>query len=183
MLLILLGLLITTIWTFYRHKTKKMYGVPEIIMNSILGLSLGALFLVVGSVLSGTNVPIETTTTEYELVNMGDTTYADVHGNIHGSAFLVRGTISTDLSAGFSYYQKEDSGYTLKTAKATQSVIKYSNETPKVVVEQTYCKRSNPKGPTIGLLFFEMCETEKEYTHYTFYIPEGSIVERFNLGE
>lgn len=180
MLFIILGLAIAVIYCIFCRDD--LY-VTEMVAFGFIGTLLGFIVCFTLSVIAGPNVPIETTTTEYELVNMGDTTYADVHGNIHGSAFLVRGTISTDLSAGFSYYQKEDSGYTLKTAKATQSVIKYSNETPKVVVEQAYCKRSNPKGPTIGLLFFEMCETEKEYTHYTFYIPEGSIVERFNLGE
>lgn len=179
MLFIILGLVIAIIYSL----CKKDLYVAEMVAFGFIATLVGFVVCFVLTVITGPNVPIETTTTEYELVNMGDTTYADVHGNIHGSAFLMRGTISTDLSAGFSYYQKEDSGYTLKTAKATQSVIKYSNETPKVVIEQAYCKRSNPKGPAIGLLFFEMCETEKEYTHYTFYIPEGSIVEKFNLGE
>lgn len=180
MLFIILGLAIAVIYCILN--SKDLY-VSEMVALVLTGILVGFVTCGIASAIAGPNVPIETTTTEYELVNMGDTTYADVNGNIHGSAFLVRGTISTDLSAGFSYYQEEGDGYTLKTAKATQSVIKYSNDTPKVVVEQAYCKRSNPKGPTIGLLFFEMCETEKEYTHYTFYIPEGSIVEKFNLGE
>lgn len=124
--------------------------------------------------------PMETTTTEYELVQMGDQTYANTNGLFSGVLFIRPVTINTNLDAGYSYYQKEGDGFALKTAGANNSTIKYINDTPKVVITSSHCVNET----SFGLWGFEnICDHTKIATWNTFYIPEGSIAEGFELGE
>ena len=93
----------------------------------------------------------------------------------------MHGYINSELAAGFSYYQKDGDSYQLKTANADQSIIKYTEDTPKVVIDTTYCVS------TLGNLFrpwtLDWCKAGSNTSHYTFYVPEGSIKENYNLGE
>lgn len=152
------------------------------ILGIMAGGLLGFLACMFASVLFG-HLPVETTHTEYQLVQVSDNVYGDTNGDIHGGLFLIHGNISTSLSAGFSYYQKVEDGYELKTAEATNSIIKYSNGTPRVVIEDTHCLRHTPEGPYLGLWFFDYCDPKVESIKYTFYVPDGSVHEDFNLGE
>lgn len=123
-----------------------------------------------------------TTTVEtHELVQVSDTVYSNTSGSINGNIFVIRGNIGTDLAAGFSYYQKEESGFTLKTVGAGNTTIKYTNDTPRIEVVRTYCPETE-KGLSIGPLFLNYCPIGGGNIWNTIYVPAGSIVESFQLG-
>lgn len=124
----------------------------------------------------------QTTTIEtHELVQVSDTVYNNTSGSIKGNIFVIRGSIGTDLAAGFSYYQKEESGFTLKTVGAGNTTIKYTNDTPRIEVTRTYCPETE-KGLSIGPLFLNYCPNGDNIWN-TIYVPADSIVESFQLGD
>lgn len=155
--------------------------VLEVLMGIMLGIACSFGFSTFSFALFDWFMsPMETTTAEYELVQMGDQTYANTSGMLSGGLFLRSGTINTNLDAGYSYYQKESDGFTLKTAGANNSTIKYTKDTPKVVITSSHCVNEM----SFGLWGFEnICDHTKIATWNTFYIPEGSIAEGFELGE
>lgn len=150
------------------------------------GIMFGALFgVIITVVMTVLNVafnwcPLETVTTTdtHEIVQISDQTYANTSGRI----FLIRGNISTDLSAGFSFYQKEADGFSLKTIEAGNTTVKYTNEQPRIETTHTYCPERENSFLSIGWLWINYCPVKGGNTWNTIYVPEGSIVESFQLG-
>lgn len=181
MIFIIIGFIGATI--YYKMYEGECFG--ELVLDWFIGILLGvACVLCFGLfcfLFDWFMSPMETTTVaEYELVQMGDQTYANTSGVFRGGLFLRSGTINTNLDAGYSYYQKEGNGFTLKTAGANNSTIKYTNDTPKVVITSSRCVNET----SFGLWGFEnICDHTKIATWNTFYIPEGSIAEGFELGD
>lgn len=153
--------------------------VADFIFGAILGTTLGLLAsLVIGGVFYPTTEPV-TVEEKNKLVQIDDTTYSDVSGTIRGGVFLVRGAVTTDLAAGFSYYVETDGGYTLRVAPADKSTIYYTDTTPRVEKVSRDCGTERVRLREFG---FQFCNTDLEGEHYDFYVPKGSIVESFQLG-
>ena len=150
------------------------------LMDAAMGVLFGAVVCLIATIFWGPYAPMETVTSEYELVQMSDHVYSDTEGHIGGGIFIISGKIDTELSSGFSYYQKDGDSYSLKTVDAGKSIIKYSNDKPKVVIEDIHCVK--PK-ETFSFWFLNIkCEGEDQM-HYTFYVPQGSVKENFSLGD
>lgn len=142
-------------------------------------LGAGILLLASGLGIAQTTSPTVTTTEEHELVQINDTSYTKTEGNIHGSIWVVSGSINSSLSSGFTYYQKEGDGYVMRTAESSNTIIKYTNSTPKIVTTSTYCTEKK----TLGLWGIEnYCPPESTHSENVIYVPEGSIVSNYTLG-
>lgn len=181
MIFIIIGFIGAIIFhKMYEYSEGVLLLALEMIVGIILGAACSLCFSCGSAALFGWFMsPIETTATEYELVQMGDQTYANTSGVFSGGLFLRSGTINTNLDAGYSYYQKDGDGFSLKTAGANNSTIKYTNDTPKVVITSSHCT----KKVGFGLWGIEnLCDHTKIATWNTFYVPEGSIAEGFELG-
>lgn len=153
------------------------------VLGALGGFGVAVIATVVGMTFGWGWGRLEPTTTieTHELVQVSDTVYGNTSGSINGNIFVIRGSIGTDLAAGFSYYQKEESGFTLKTVGADNTTIKYTNDTPRIEVTRTYCPELE-KGPSIGLLSLNYCPIGGGNVWNTIYVPAGSIVESFQLG-
>lgn len=138
----------------------------------MLGISLIAM------VLNWDHFDTATSIETHELVQISDHVYSNVSNSISGGVFLVRGSVGTDLSAGFSFYQKEVDGFSLKTVEASNTTIKYTDVTPRIESTHTYCLEEVHIRP----LWIGFCLTGN-ITRNTIYVPENSIVESFNLGD
>lgn len=156
-----------------------IYDVAEGLIGALMGLMVGALVCLIATIFWGPYAPMETVFREYELVQMNDHVYSDTEGHIGGSIFVISGKINTELSSGFSYYQKDGDGYSLKTVDASKSMIKYSDNKPKVVVDDVHCVK--PK-EFFSFWFMNIKCKDEDQMHYTFYIPQGSVKENFSLG-
>ena len=151
------------------------------ILNAISGGIIGTAVMLVISLIAmvfnwdyfDTATSIET----HELVQISDHVYSNVSGSISG-VFLVRGSIGTNLSAGFSFYQKEVDGFSLKTVEASNTTIKYTDVTPRIETTHTYCLEKVHIRP----LWISIC-LKGNIARNTIYVPENSIVESFNLGD
>lgn len=150
-------------------------------LDGLLGglIGVGILMLAIALGIAQTTSPTVTTTEEHELVQITDTSYTKTEGNIHGSIWVVSGSISSGLSSGFTYYQKEGDGYVMRTAESNNTTIKYTNSTPKIVTTSTYCTEKI----TLGLWGIEnYCPPESTHSENVIYVPEGSIVSNYTLG-
>lgn len=145
----------------------------------ILGAVVGLLVSVINCVTNPEFVPIESTITEHELVQVSDHFYADTNGYVAGGIFLIHGAINTSPESAFSYYEKQDDYFQLKTVEADKCIIKYTDERPRLVIEDTHETKSLP---ILGEWALFMSHNPAVKTTYTFYIPEGSIEESYSLG-
>lgn len=150
-------------------------------LDGILGGLIGSLILLlaIGLGIAQTTSPTATTTEEHELVQITDTAYTKTEGNIYGGIWMVSGSISSGLSNGFTYYQKEGDGYVIRTAESNNTVIKYTKSTPKIVTTSTYCTEKT----AFGFWGIEnYCPPESTHSENIIYVPEGSIVSNYTLG-
>lgn len=158
----------------------------ELVMGGLIGALVGGLITlgmtVICCIFNWGALDAVTTVETHELVQISDVTYSDISGNIGGNIFVVRGNIGTDLAAGFSFYQKETDGFSLKAVGADNTTIKYTDETPRIEVTRTYCPKLD-NGPSIGLLWINRCSVGGGNVWNTIYVPEGSIAEGFKLGD
>lgn len=186
MVFMIIGAIIGMVYAIYDGLdiVEKIGG---LLVDGMVGAALGLGVAVVATVASITFGwgwgKLESTTTieTHELVQVSDTVYSNTSGSIKGNIFVIRGSVGTDLAAGFSYYQKEESGFTLKTVGAGNTTIKYTNDTPRIEVTRTYCPELE-KGPSIGLLSINYCPIGGGNVWNTIYVPADSIVESFQLG-
>lgn len=161
------------------------WSVTGVVGGVLLGLPAGFIAaMFIGSIRTP-YLPQESSV-EHELVQIADQAYPNTHGYMHGSFFLAlgyaSGSASTDLEQSFTFYQKNGDNYTLESAPADKSVIRYTNDQPKVVYETAVCVWGENGGPKLDLWGFESCDTSKQYDRYIFYIPEGSIKANYELG-
>lgn len=132
------------------------------LLISVLVFLTALIFLVVpGSSIFLPDSPSEgqvNTVKETELIALQDNL------TINGAAFLFSGYIDEELQYLYLY----DNGYGMQynNIKAKNCYIKYTNDTPRVV-EWTLSNNNN----VINHLF---CPQK---TYYTFYVPEGSVIE------
>ena len=186
MVFIIIGAIIGIVYAIYDSRDV-IEAIAGLLLWGIVGATVGSsvTLLVTGVDMMfgwGWGRLEPTTTVEtHELVQVSDTVYGNTSGSINGNIFVIRGSIGTDLAAGFSYYQKEESGFTLKTVGADNTTIKYTNDTPRIEVTRTYCPELE-KGPSIGLLSLNYCPIGGGNVWNTIYVPAGSIVESFQLG-
>lgn len=157
------------------------YDFWEFISSAVLGMwltAIPALAYFVIQVSSNIVEPAEQLVASETLVNINDTSYSDTHGTIRG-LFYIYGSISTDNQQTFNYYVKQaDGSFKLKSAPASDSTIVYTDGAPKVESTNYVCER--------GKIIFEpwsIASCKEKPTTYKFYIPEGSIVEGYKLGE
>lgn len=158
------------------------YDFLEFVLDVILGLLIASIpALIYFGVQTNSNIvePVGQPAVSETLINMNDTSYADTHGTIRGGLFYIYGSISTDNQQVFNYYVKQSDGsFKLKSAPAAESTIIYTDGTPKVESTSYVCER--------GKIIFEAWSVagcnERPIT-YKFYIPEGSVVEGYRLGE
>lgn len=150
-------------------------------LDGFLGGLIGSLILLlaIGLGIAQATSPTTTTTEEHELAQITGTAYTKTEGNIHGNIWVVRGSINSGLSSGFTYYQKEGDGYVIRTAESNNTVIKYTNSTPKIVTTSTYCTEKTTLGPW-GIENY--CPPESTHSENVIYVPEGSIVSNYTLG-
>lgn len=150
-------------------------------LGGLSGGLIGAcvLLLAFGLGIARATSPTTTTTEEHELVQITDTAYTKTEGNIHGGIWVVSGSINSSLSSGFTYYQKEGDGYVMRTAESSNTTIKYTNSTPKIVTTSTYCTGEK----ALGFWGIEnYCPPESTHSENVIYVPEGSIVSNYTLG-
>lgn len=167
------------------NKSVDEWSATGVACGTAIGLMAGfAIAVFIGSIRTP-NLPQESSV-EHELVQIADQAYPNTHGGMHGSFFLAlghaSGSVSTDLEQSFTFYQNNGDNYTLESAPADKSVIRYTNDQPKVVHEYAVCVWGENGGPSLDLWGFKSCDTSKQYDRYTFYIPEGSIRTNYELG-
>lgn len=156
------------------------YDFWEFISDAVLGMCLAVIPVLIYIVIQGGNIvePVEQPAVSETLVNINDASYSDTHGTIRGM-FYIYGSISTDNQQSFNYYVKQaDGSFKLKSAPASDSTIVYTDGTPKVESTNYVCEK--------GKIIFEpwsIASCKEKPTTYKFYIPEGSIVEGYKLGE
>lgn len=150
-------------------------------MDVLIGLMVGALVVLFYLAIQAATSFVESVEQPVQsepLVNIADTSYPDTHGTIHGSMLYVYGSISTDNKQAFNYYVKQaDGSYKLKSAPASNSVIVYTDDSPRVETQSYKCER--------GEIIFEawsIAGCKEKPTTYKFYVPEGSIAESYRLG-
>lgn len=158
------------------------YGFWEFISSAVLGICFASIPVLIYfgiQICSNIVEPTEQPVVSETLVNINDTSYSDTHGTIRGGLFYIYGSISTDNQQAFNYYVKQaDGSFKLKSAPASDSTIVYTDGTPKVESTSYVCER--------GKVVFEpwsIASCKEKPTTYKFYIPEGSIVEGYKLGE
>lgn len=157
------------------------YDFWEFISSAVLGMCLAAIPVLIYIIIQSGNIvePAEQPVASETLVNINDASYSDTHGTIRGGLFYIYGSISTDNQQAFNYYVKQaDGSFKLKSAPASDSTIVYTDGTPKVESTNYVCER--------GKVIFEpwsVASCKEKPTTYKFYIPEGSIVEGYKLGE
>lgn len=160
----------------------KPYDLAEFIYYAILGLVAALIpIMIYFGIQVNSNIiePAEQPAVSETLININDTSYSDTHGTIRGELFYIYGSVSTDNQQAFNYYVKQaDGSFKLKSAPASDSTIIYTDGTPKVESTNYVCVKWNT--------IFEpwsIASCKEKPTTYKFYIPEGSIVERYKLGE
>lgn len=157
------------------------YDFWEFISDAVLGMCLAVIPVLAYIVIQSGNIvePAEQPVASETLVNINDASYSDTHGTTRGGLFYIYGSISTDNQQTFNYYVKQaDGSFKLKSAPASDSTIVYTDGTPKVESTSYVCER--------GKVIFEpwsIASCKEKPTTYKFYIPEGSIVEGYKLGE
>lgn len=177
MIPIILMFIIVTIVTMCVYDS---YDFWEFISSAVLGMCFALIPVLIYIVAQGGNIvePVEQPAVSETLVNINDASYSDTHGTIRGM-FYIYGSISTDNQQSFNYYVKQaDGSFKLKSAPASDSTIVYTDGTPKVESTNYVCER--------GKIIFEpwsIASCKEKPTTYKFYIPEGSIVEGYKLGE
>lgn len=153
-------------------------GVCSAMMGAVFGALASLVYLSIQVNINKVE-PVEQPVVSETLVNIADTSYSNTHGSIGGSTFYIYGSISTDNKQAFNYYVKQaDGSFKLKSAPASDSIIIYTKENPRVEVGTYKCERGTP--------IFEawsVSACEEKPTTYKFYIPEGSIAESYRLGE
>lgn len=159
----------------------KPWDAVDFVMNVVFGVMMGAIVVVIYLVFQTTSnivKPVEQPVQSEPLVNIADTSYPDTHGTIHGSMLYIYGSISTDNKQAFNYYVKQaDGSYKLKSAPASNSVIVYTDDSPRVETQSYKCER--------GEIIFEawsIAGCKEKPTTYKFYVPKGSIAESYRLG-
>lgn len=177
MIPIILMFIIVTIVTMCVYDS---YDFWEFISSAVLGMCFALIPVLIYILTQGGNIvePVEQPVVSETLVNINDASYSDTHGTIRGM-FYIYGSISTDNQQAFNYYVKQaDGSFKLKSAPASDSTIIYTDGTPKVESTNYVCER--------GKVIFEpwsIASCKEKPTTYKFYIPEGSIVEGYKLGE
>lgn len=177
MIPIILMFIIVTIVTMCVYDS---YDFWEFISSAVLGMCFAVIPVLIYIVAQGGNIvePVEQPAVSETLVNINDASYSDIHGTIRG-LFYIYGSISTDNQQSFNYYVKQaDGSFKLKSAPASDSTIIYTDGAPKVESTNYVCER--------GKIIFEpwsIASCKEKPTTYKFYIPEGSIVEGYKLGE
>lgn len=157
------------------------YDLFDAISTAIFGAFVGGLVTLIYLAIQSNNIvePVEQPVISETLVNMADTSYSDTHGSIRGGLFYIYGGISTNNQQVFNYYVKQpDGSFKLKSAPASDSTIIYTKDNPRVEVSTYKCER----GETI-VEAWSIATCQEKPTTYKFYIPEGSIVESYRLGE
>ena len=157
------------------------YDFDEFISDAFLGIGFASIPVTIYfGIQNNFNIvePAAQPVVSETLVNINDTSYSDTHGTIRGM-FYIYGSISTDNQQVFNYYVKQaDGSFKLKSVPASDSTIVYTDGTPKVESTNYVCER--------GKIIFEpwsIASCKEKPTTYKFYIPEGSIVEGYKLGE
>ncbi len=140
-------------------------------------ISLLSVSTIVGIILSLNRevVPYSQSDYEYELVSINAGDYSDVEGFFRGRRFYVIGQISSSLGTDYKVYRKlSDSDYKLEHIPSSNSIIRYSDENPKVHVTTYSC-------PERELRAWTLTECSAPATEYVIYVPEGSIINEINL--
>lgn len=157
------------------------WDVIDCVMDVLCGIMMGGLVVVFYLAIQAATSfvePVEQPVQSEPLVNIADTSYPDTHGTIHGSILYVYGSISTDNKQAFNYYVKQaDGSYKLKSAPASNSVIVYTDDSPRVETQSYKCERGN-----LILEAWSISRCEEKPTAYKFYVPKGSIAESYRLG-
>ena len=97
------------------------------------------------------------TTEEWKLVALSNNTRVD--GKVSGGLFVISGYIKEESVCKFAYVDNETGSMRIKTIPLTENEeFIYTNEVPRVLCT----RRGNGK-------------------HYTFYVPEGSIAQQYNI--
>lgn len=175
--LILMFIVVTTITLIEMES----FDWVDALSNVFFGLLISCLPALVYLAIQSGNIvePVEQPVVSETLVNINDASYSDTHGTTRGGLFYIYGSISTDNQQAFNYYVKQpDGSFKLKSAPASDSTIVYTDGTPKVESTNYVCER--------GKVIFEpwsIASCKEKPTTYKFYIPEGSIVEGYKLGE
>lgn len=164
-------------WNWKDTEEKIGFAVLYGILGGLVGFFI--LLLAFGFGIARATSPTTTTTEEHELVQITDATYTKTEGNIHGNILVVSGFINSGLSNGFTYYQREGDGYVMRAAESNNTVIKYTNSTPKIVTTSTYCTEKMTLGPW-GIENY--CPPESTHSENVIYVPEGSVVSDYTLG-
>ena len=154
------------IWYLYEELYGFDFGAAALI-TPLCALAGLLVWLLIGALAFATAEPSSKTLLESEAIEI----YALADGNlVEGhSSFLGNGHIDEELK--YTFVKKDDFGYTVKQVDADTCYIKYTNSTPKAVpIEEHYN----------GFIKFWTGDNVAK-TGYIFYLPEGSIIEQYNI--
>ena len=158
--------IVAAVWISY----EMYYGFDAfgiVLMSLFFSLAAFLIWLLVGAISLFGSEPVSKTPLEYEAIEI----YALADGNLtegHGS-FLGSGHINEELK--YTFVKKDAFGYTIEQVDADTCYVKYTNDTPRAVpVEERYD----------GWVKFWTGESVAK-TGYIFYLPEGSIIEQYNI--
>lgn len=124
-------------------------------------------WLMIGAISLAAAGPVSKTPLENEAIEI----YALADGNLTEgySSFLGSGHIDEELK--YTFVKKDTFGYTVEQVDADVCYVRYTNDTPKAVpIEQCYG----------GWVKFWTGENIAK-SGYIFYLPEGSIIEQYNI--
>lgn len=149
---------------------EELYGFDlgaAVLITPLCALAGLLVWLMIGALTLAASTPTSMTPLEDEAIEI----YALADGNLtegHGS-FLGSGHIDEELK--YTFVKKDAFGYTVKQVDADVCYVKYTNGTPKAVpIEERYG----------GWVKFWTGDNVAK-TGYIFYLPEGSIIEQYNI--
>ncbi len=140
-----------------------------LVLTFLFGLLAFLIWFLIGAVSLTGAEPVSQTIAEDQAIEIYSLTDGNLAEGYTGS-FLGRGYIDEELK--YAFVKKDKLGYAIEQVEADECYVKYTKDTPKAV-------------PIIyhygGWLKFWCGVTESESSSYVFYLPEGSIIEQYNI--
>lgn len=142
---------------------------PTLTLSGLFSILAFLIWVLVGMCSLIVAEPVSQTIAEDQAIEI----YSLADGNLaegYAGSFLGRGYIDEELK--YTFVKKDELGYTIEQVDADDCYVKYTEDTPKAV-------------PIIyhygGWIKFWCGTSKNTSSSYVFYLPEGTIVEQYNI--
>ena len=154
---IVLAILVGIIAFLRFRKTEDVGNFISIFLSLGIVFVVGVIFLFMGAAIDNDRAPVVVTKeVVYQPVSMGDVMVSEGGGNWT--------YIKIDANQYYTFYYKDGEAYKLGKINASDAAVYQTNETEPKIIRISYSQNGHVNKCT-----------------YEIYVPEGSIVEQFNL--